>query len=90
MKGNMIDPELLEILVCPETKEPVSLGSGALIEKINEQINENKLLNRGKQRVTETIDGGLIRQDQKFLYPIRDNIPIMLIEEAISLDGLIG
>ena len=85
----MIDPELLEILVCPETKVPVSLGSGALIEKINEQINENKLLNRGKQRVTETIDGGLIRQDQKFLYPIRDNIPIMLIEEAIPLDGLI-
>ena len=84
----MIDPELLEILVCPETKEPVSIGSDELIKKINKKINEKNLLNRGKQVVSETIDGGLVRQDQKYLYPIRENIPIMLIEEAIPLEGL--
>jgi uncharacterized protein YbaR (Trm112 family) len=84
----MIDQELLDILVCPETKEPVSIGSKELIEKINEKINENTLLNRGNRVVTQTIDGGLIRNDQKFLYPIRENIPIMLIEEAIPLEGL--
>ncbi len=84
----MIDQELLDILVCPETKEPVSIGSEELIEKINEKINENTLLNRGNRVVTQTIDGGLIRNDQKFLYPIRENIPIMLIEEAIPLEGL--
>ena len=84
----MIDQELLDILVCPETKEPVSIGSEELIEKINEKINEKTLLNRGNRVVTQTIDGGLIRNDQKFLYPIRENIPIMLIEEAIPLEGL--
>ncbi len=84
----MIDQELLDILVCPETKEPVSIGSEELIEKINKKINENTLLNRGNRVVTQTIDGGLIRNDQKFLYPIRENIPIMLIEEAIPLEGL--
>jgi len=26
-----------------------------------------------------------VRDDKKFLYPIRDNIPIMLIDEAIPL-----
>ncbi len=33
----------------------------------------------------EKIDGGLVREDGKCLYPIRGNIPIMLIDEAIPL-----
>jgi uncharacterized protein len=28
----------------------------------------------------------LIRPDQKILYPIREGIPVMLIEEGIPLD----
>jgi uncharacterized protein YbaR (Trm112 family) len=35
--------------------------------------------------VTEPVDGGLVRSDGRFLYPIRDDIPIMLVEEAIPL-----
>ncbi len=82
----MIDPELLDILACPETKEPVSVVERELIDKINGKIKEGILLNRGKQTVTENIDGGLMRADKKYLYPIRDSIPVMLIEEAIPLD----
>ena len=36
----MIDPELLKILVCPETKEPVALADSALIEQLNARIQE--------------------------------------------------
>jgi uncharacterized protein YbaR (Trm112 family) len=34
----MVDPELLNILCCPETKEDVNLVEGALIESINKKI----------------------------------------------------
>ena len=81
----MIDDELLEILACPETKEPVHLADEKLIEQVNGVIAAGKLKNRGGEPVTEPVDGGLVRQDEKFLYPIRDEIPIMLIEEAIPL-----
>ena len=84
-----IDQKLLDILVCPETKEPISVADEALIEKINEKIIAGQLKNRGGDPITEKIDGGLVRQDKQFLYPIRDEIPIMLIDEGIPLADLV-
>ena len=81
----MIDRELLEILACPETKEPVALAESELVDRINAAIAAGKVKNRGGEQVTDAIDGGLIRGDGRYLYPIRDEIPIMLIEEAIPL-----
>ena len=83
-----IDQKLLDILACPETKEPVSLADEELIAKINTAITTGALQNRGGETVTEKIDGGLVREDRKYLYPIRDDIPIMLIDEGIPLENL--
>jgi uncharacterized protein YbaR (Trm112 family) len=84
----MIDPKLLEILCCPETKEDVSLADPALIGKINEAIVQGVVKNRRGLSVTERIDGGLVRKDGKYLYPIREDIPIMLIDEALPLESI--
>ena len=84
----MIDKKLLDIIVCPETKQDLALADPALIERINIIIGKGELRNRSKQAVTEKIDGGLIRQDGKYLYPVRDDIPILLIDESISLEEL--
>ncbi|MDH4121838.1 MAG: hypothetical protein OEV94_09060 [Deltaproteobacteria bacterium] len=81
----MMDEQLLEILVCPETKEPVSLADKALVARVNEAIGRGTLKSKGGQPVTEPVDGGLVRQDGKRFYPIRDDIPVMLTEEAILL-----
>lgn len=54
-----IDPKLLEILVCPLTKEPLEYD-------------------RDRQE--------LISRAAKLAFPIRDGIPIMLVEEARALD----
>ena len=82
----MIDKELLDILACPENKTPVSMAEQTIIDQLNEQIANGKITNRGGKIVENPLDGGLIREDKKFLYPIDDGIPIMLIDEAISLD----
>ena len=81
----MIDAELLSILCCPETHQDVAPADAALIEKLNHQIATGQVKNRGGQPVTEKIDGGLVRADGKFVYPIRQDIPIMLIDEGIPL-----
>ena len=81
----MIDSELLKILCCPETHQDLRPAEAALIDGLNRQISSGTLKNRAGQAVTEKINGGLIRADGKFLYPIRQNIPVMLIEEAIPL-----
>ncbi len=81
----MIDEELLQILACPESKTPVRLAEPELVERVNAAVAGGKLRNRGGEVVGEAIDGGLVREDGKLLYPIRDDIPIMLVEEAIPL-----
>lgn len=83
-----LDQKLLEILACPETKEPVSEAADELIAKLNAAIDAGTILNRAGEKVAEKIDGGLVRQDGKYLYPIRDDIPIMLIDEGIPLENL--
>jgi uncharacterized protein YbaR (Trm112 family) len=83
-----IDKELLAILCCPETKQDVSLADEALIAKLNDRIGKGELKNKAGQSVTEKLDGGLLRADRKVLYPIREDIPVMLIEEGIPIEGL--
>jgi uncharacterized protein len=84
--ADMIDKELLEILACPETKEPVRLADRELIDRLNARIARGELKNRGGKIVKGPLDGGLVRQDGAYLYPIEDDIPIMLIDEAIPLN----
>jgi len=81
-----MDDELLKILACPETKEPVALAPQAMVEGINRDIDAGKVTNRGGKPVTEPIDAGLLRADGKVLYPVRNGIPVMLIEEAILIE----
>lgn len=56
-----VDPKLLEILVCPVTKGPLTYDREAQ-ELISEQA--------------------------KRAYPIRDGIPVMLVEEARDLEDV--
>ncbi|HEX2612200.1 MAG TPA: Trm112 family protein [Fibrobacteria bacterium] len=81
----MIDPKLLEILCCPETKQDVSLAPDSLVADLNARAEAGTLVNRGGQPVREKMDAGLLRADGKVLYPVREDIPVMLVEEAISL-----
>ena len=81
----MIDPDLLKIMCCPETRQPIAVAEPALIEKLNQLIAAGQLKNRAGQPIKEKVEGLLVREDRKFAYPIRENIPIMLIDEAIPL-----
>ncbi|MDE3259581.1 MAG: Trm112 family protein [Gemmatimonadota bacterium] len=83
-----IDRELLDILACPEDKTQVSPAGRELIKKVNNLIEKGELCNRGGIRVEKPVDGGLVREDGAYLYPIEDDIPIMLIEEAIPLSKI--
>ena len=80
----MVDKQLLDILCCPETKQDVTLVDVEFIKRINEAIKAGKVSNRAGEPVREAIDAGLVREDRKYLYPIREDIPIMLIDEAIQ------
>ncbi len=58
-KQKLIDPALLEILVCPVTKQALTYDQKA---------------------------GELISHAAQLAFPVRDGIPIMLIDEARELE----
>ena len=80
-----ISSELLEILVCPETKQPVALATPERLEELNLKIRSRKLRNRSGETVEKELTEALIREDERVLYPIDDGIPVMLIDESIEL-----
>ncbi len=82
----MISPRLVELLVCPENKTPVHEAEAELVEKINTAIAEGELKNQAGETIQDPIEGGLVREDGKVLYVIRDDIPVMLTDEAIPLE----
>lgn len=81
-----MDPLLLEIMCCPETHQKLSEAGASLIQDLNGRIGEGGLINRSGEKVDEPLHGGLLREDGKILFPIRNNIPVMLIDEGIPMD----
>lgn len=81
----MIDQTLLDILVCPETKQPLRVAEAELVGRVNAAIEAGTVKNRGGEPVTQALVEALVREDGSFLYPVRDDIPIMLIDESIPL-----
>ena len=79
-----IDPELLEILVCPKTKgtlELVELPDNvrrALVEKYREHFRDEEPL----------VEDGLYCAESGLVYPIVSDIPVMLIEEALPASDI--
>lgn len=81
----MVHPDLLEILACPEDKSAVRLATAAELEALNARVRAGKVQNRGGQPVSEPLQEALVRADGRWLYPVREDIPIMLMEEGIAL-----
>jgi uncharacterized protein YbaR (Trm112 family) len=81
----MIDAEFLKLLRCPETHQTLKLADAAAVKALNERIAAGSVLNRGGNKVEQPCDGGLIREDGRYLYPIRQAIPVMLVAESVPL-----
>jgi uncharacterized protein YbaR (Trm112 family) len=80
-----VSQDLLDILVCPESRQPVAPAPADLIERLNGEISAGSLRNRGGEAVESPITEALLREDGKILYRVDDGIPVMLIEESIEL-----
>jgi uncharacterized protein YbaR (Trm112 family) len=80
--------EILPILRCPEDRAPLALAGNALVDEVNTAIRAGHLVDRAGKRVEQTIDGGLVRTAGDVLYPIIDQIPVLLVDESIALSQL--
>ena len=80
--------DLLDILRCPDNHATLTPADDALVAELNARIRAGQLRNQAGRDVQQPIDGGLVRADGDLLYPIVDQIPVLLRDEAIPLDQL--
>jgi uncharacterized protein YbaR (Trm112 family) len=81
----MLDAELLALLVCPETHQDVTLATQGEITRLNEAIRAGQVRNVAGKEVNEPLEGALIRIDRAIAYPIKENIPVMLVPEGLVI-----
>lgn len=79
-----IDGKLLEILCCPVTKTPLTRLTDARLKILNEAISAGEAQYVGGDPVDGPLREGLITEDSKVVYPIVDDIPLLLEEKGIG------
>ncbi len=85
-----VDEALLKILVCPQDRSSLALAEPKLVARLNAWIDQGTLRNRGGALVTGPLEGGLVRADGRILYPILEDIPVLLVEESIEITTVGG
>ncbi len=81
---------MLDILLCPESRQRLTLAEPAVLENLNRRVGASQLRNKAGQVVEQHLDGALVREDQKLADPILDGLPIMLVDQAIELSQITG
>ncbi len=84
----MLDPELLALLVCPETYQDVVLATAGELALLNSAIREGQVRTVGGKAANQSVEAALIRVDRAIAYPIRDGIPVMLVPEGLVIRQL--
>ena len=83
-----IDGKLLEILCCPVSKTPLTRLSSSRLEKLNSAIRAGEVQTIQGAVVEQALNEALITEDSKVIYPVIDNIPVLLEEKGIGTTQL--
>ncbi|WP_149196035.1 Trm112 family protein [Luteimonas suaedae] len=85
-----MDHKLLDILVCPASRQPLMLLDKAGLEALNRAVAGGGVTRVDDSAQTDPLQAALVTRDRKRVYRIDDGIPVLLVEEAIptrQIDG---
>ena len=83
-----IDGKLLEILCCPVSKTPLVRLPPDKLRKLNAAISAGEVQYVHGEVVTDPLRDGLMTEDARVIYPVVDDIPILLEEKGIGTTQL--
>jgi uncharacterized protein YbaR (Trm112 family) len=83
-----VDGKLLEILCCPVSKVPLTRLTASRLKKLNEAISAGEVQYVRGEAVDQPLREALITEDSRVIYPVVDEIPILLEERGIGTTQL--
>ena len=81
---------MLDILVCPRSKKKLELADTASLDKVNAHIAAGKCRDIGGTPVTEGVTEALLQRETGILYLIREDIPVLIYENAVDLKSTVA
>jgi uncharacterized protein YbaR (Trm112 family) len=84
----VIADSLHEILRCPQSRTRLHRADAELVARLNRAITAGTLVNVTGERLERPLDGALLREAGDLAYPIIDDIPVLLPDEAIDIGRL--
>jgi uncharacterized protein YbaR (Trm112 family) len=85
-----MDRKLLDLLVCPTTRQPLALLDSHGLAALNEAIGAGRVTRNDGSAQTDTVREALVTRDHKLVYRLDDGIPVLLAEEAIASAQIAG
>lgn len=79
-----MDRKLLDILVCPASRQPLGLLERDGLEALNHAIKAGAVRRGDQAAQTAPLHEALVTGDRKTVYRIDDGIPVLLAEEGIA------
>ncbi|HEY4528744.1 MAG TPA: Trm112 family protein [Luteimonas sp.] len=79
-----MDRKLLDILVCPSSRQPLALLEPAGLEALNRAIASGSVKRGDDAAQSEPLREALVTRDRRTVYRVDDGIPVLLAEEAIA------
>lgn len=83
-----LDMALLDILVCPVTRLPLTWLPAAELEALNRAVAEGRVKHRDGSVVEAALEQALVTRDGKLAYAVQDGVPVLLEEQGIVMSQL--
>ena len=83
-----MDRKLLDLLVSPDTRQPLSLLDAKGLEALNRAIGAGTVNKADGNPLAQPLRQALVTRDRKQVFRLDDGIPVLLAEEAIATDQI--
>ncbi len=88
-----MDRKLLDLLVSPDTRQPLALLDSTGLDALNAAIATGTVVRADGSAQAQPLREALVTRDRKQVFRVDDGIPVLLAEEAIAtaqIDGFAG
>ncbi len=85
-----MDRKLLDILVCPASRQPLAMLEPGGLDALNRAIAAGGLMRVDDSPQSEPLREALVTRDRRIVYRIDDGIPVLLVEEGIATGQVTG